>query len=137
MKIVIASGYFNPLHIGHLKYLQAARELGDSLLVIVNNNKQVALKGSVPFMDHWDRFDIIRELRCVDSVWLADDLDRTVRETITRIISRYPERVEFIFAKGGDSTPENTPEKDIIEVVYGVGGDKVQSSSTLIANATK
>ena len=136
MKIVIASGYFNPLHMGHLEYLKEAKKLGDRLAVIVNNDEQVKLKGSVPFMDETSRLEIIRALKFVDEAWMSCDLDKTVRSSI-KLIKFYNKGDEFVFAKGGDSTPENTPEQDIIEVVFGVGGDKVQSSSTLIANATK
>ena len=66
MKIAIVSGYFNPLHVGHLDYLQAARELADKLIVIVNSDYQVTLKGSTPFMTQSDRLKIVKALECVD-----------------------------------------------------------------------
>lgn len=125
MKIVATSGYFNPLHIGHLNLIKEAKALGDYLVVIVNNNEQVKLKGSKIFQDEKERVEIVKALKYVDKVILSIDKDRTIRETLKTI---NPD----IFAKGGDSTPENTPEKDLgIKVVYNVGGSKIQSSSWL------
>jgi len=69
--IVAVSGYFNPLHVGHIEMIQRAKKLGDKLVVIVNNDKQVALKGSVPFMPEKDRIMIISALRDVDKVFLS------------------------------------------------------------------
>lgn len=124
MKRICTSGYFNCLHIGHILLLEEAKKLGDWLTVIVNNDEQVKLKGSKPFMKEIERCAIIKALRCVDEVVLSIDADRTILKTLTMI---KPD----IFAKGGDSTPDNVPEKGICEIVYGVGGDKIQSSSWL------
>lgn len=125
MKIVCTSGYFNPLHIGHLELFKEAKTLGDYLVVIVNNDEQVKLKGSKTFMDEDERVEIIKAIRYVDKVVLSIDKDKTIRETLKKIS---PD----IFAKGGDSTSENTPEIDLgIKVVFNVGGDKIQSSSNL------
>lgn len=130
MKIVCTSGYFNPLHKGHLALLREARKLGDKLVVIVNNDEQVKLKGSKPFMDARERAEIVDALKDVDEVYISVDNDRTVRRTLGMLNAD-------VFAKGGDSTPENTPERALceergIEIVYNVGGEKVQSSSTLL-----
>lgn len=126
MKIVCTSGYFNPLHIGHVRLLKEAKALGDYLVVIVNNDEQVKLKGeSKPFMNEKERVEIIKAIKYVDKVVLSIDKDRTIKKTLGRIS---PD----IFAKGGDSTPENTPEKDLVKkVVYNVGGGKIQSSRWL------
>lgn len=121
---VCTSGYFNPVHIGHIRLMEEAKKLGDYLIVIVNNDEQVKLKGSKPFMKELERCAIIKALRCVDEVVLSIDADRTIIKTLTMI---KPD----IFAKGGDSTPDNVPEKDICKIVYGVGGGKIQSSSWL------
>jgi cytidyltransferase-like protein len=134
LRVVVASGYFNPLHSGHVKLLEEARKLGDYLIVIVNNDKQVKLKGSVPFMKEGERMKIVSSLKCVDEVVLSIDKDRTVVKTLASIPN------VKIFAKGGDSTPSNVPEIAIceakgIELVLGVGGKKTQSSSWLIKNA--
>ncbi len=123
---VCTSGYFNPLHIGHIRLIQEAKALGDWLTVIVNNDDQVLLKGSKVFMSEIERCQIIKALACVDEVILSVDNDRTVCKTLTLIS---PD----IFAKGGDSTPDNVPEQAICKVVFGVGGGKIQSSSWLKA----
>lgn len=132
-EIVCTSGYFNPLHKGHIRLLQNAKRLAESgngkLVVIVNNDHQVKLKGSKKFMNQEERLEVVRALACVDFAVLSVDTDRTVRKTLKMVRPT-------CFAKGGDSTPENTPElklcKDLgIQVVFGVGGGKVQSSSNL------
>ncbi len=129
MITVCTSGYFNPLHKGHLKLLQDAKALGDYLIVIVNNDHQVALKGSKVFMDQYERMAIVQALRCVDHVVLSVDMDRTVCETLAMIRPH-------IFAKGGDSTVDNIPELAVcteynIALQLNCGGDKIQSSSWL------
>ncbi len=128
---VVTSGYFNPLHIGHVTLFREAKRLGDYLIVIVNNDHQVKLKGSKPFMDEKERCAIIKALKYVDEVVLSIDRDKTIKRTLSMIRPN-------IFAKGGDSTPLNVPEIDVcnkydIEIVYGVGGGKIQSSSWLKA----
>lgn len=133
MKTVVAtSGYFNPLHVGHVRMLEDAKRLGDILIVIVNNDRQVGLKGSVPFMSEGERIEIVRALKCVDQVVLSKDRDGTVKKTLIEL-------APDIFAKGGDSEPMNTPEIDTCRVLgicvfFGVGGPKIQSSSELIKN---
>lgn len=132
--VVAISGYFNPLHVGHLDYLREASKLGSRLIVIVNNDKQVKLKGSVPFMNEGDRIRIVSSLKWVDEVILAVDKDGSVCETLKRLRIK-PD----IFCNGGDRKRGNTPEEKLckelgIETVYGVGGEKVQSSSDLIKN---
>lgn len=130
MRIVAASGYFNPLHKGHVEYLQRAKTLGDTLIVIVNSDLQVNLKGSKDFMDEQERLMIVRSLRCVDMAILAVDKDPTVCESL-KIIRPH------IFAKGGDRYTYEIPESKIcrelgIAIVDGLG-DKVQSSSWLLS----
>lgn len=125
---VVTSGYFNPIHIGHIKLLKEAKKLGDKLIVIVNNDEQVKLKGSTPFMNELERAEIVANIKCVDGVVVSIDNDRTVSKTLKLL---KPD----IFAKGGDSTPDNTPERDLgINIIYGVGGNKIQSSSWLKKN---
>lgn len=138
-KIVITSGFFNPIHIGHLNLIREAKKLGDFLVVIVNNDKQVVLKGSVPFMSEEERVAIIRDNKYVDAVFLAVDQDAFVSESLKAVAERY--EGELIFAKGGDRNFDNIPESEKkvcqqhnIKVVSNVGGGKVQSSSWLINN---
>jgi cytidyltransferase-like protein len=134
MKIIIACGYFNPLHAGHVEYLEAAKKLGDKLFVIVNNDYQVGLKGSVPFMGERERQKIVQALRCVDYAVVSRDTDRTVTKTIEMIKYDY-RHCEVFLAKGGDSSVSNTPEASIVDTIFDVGGEKVNSSSVLIKEA--
>ena len=67
--IVCVSGYFDPLHIGHLEYFKKSKKIGKQLMVIVNNDEQAILKKGKPFMSFKERIEIIRELRCVDIVY--------------------------------------------------------------------
>jgi cytidyltransferase-like protein len=131
-KIVLTSGYFNPLHVGHLECLEKAKQLGDKLIVIVNNDKQVELKGSVPFMNQEDRLRIISSLRCVDEVFLSIDEDKSVCKSIEKL-AKMNKGNEIIFAKGGDRIIGNIPEKEICErlnirIIDGLG-KKIRASS--------
>jgi len=137
MKTVIVSGYFNPVHIGHLAYFRAAKRLGDELWVIVNNDRQVELKGSVPFMCAADRLRIISEMSVVDRAVMSIDEDRTVCKTVA---SLWDDQHEFVFANGGDATHDTVPEvvvcEDLgIELAFGVGGQKIAASSELLSKA--
>ena len=125
---VAVSGYFDPIHIGHLEYLKMAKELGDSLVVIVNNNYQCKLKKGKPFMDQNDRLEIVKALRFVDEVFLSIDQDRTVCKSLEAVRPN-------IFANGGDRAKSEVPETTIckkynIKMVDGLG-DKIRSSSNL------
>ena len=145
MKFAICSGYFNPLHIGHLDYLQEAKALADKLFVIVNNDHQVEIKGSTPFMNEKDRIRIVSALECVDSATLSTDRDSSVLETLKRIVVQNQAcgRNSFIFCNGGDRGDSNTPEEQFcndnsyhLTSTYNVGGGKSESSSVLINKAT-
>ena len=125
---VAVSGYFDPIHVGHLEYLKMAKELGDYLVVIVNNNHQCKLKKGKPFMDQNDRLEIVKALRFVDEVFLSIDNDRTVCKSLEAVRPN-------IFANGGDRATSEVPETPIckkynIKMVDGLG-DKIRSSSNL------
>ena len=132
-KLTIAvSGYFNPLHVGHLEMMEKAKKFGDCLVVIVNNDEQVKLKGSVPFFNQADRIKIISAIKWVDHAFLSIDKDMTVCRSLIKL---KPD----IFAQGGDRHQGNIPEADIcrqlkIKMVDGLGG-KIRSSSILISKA--
>lgn len=140
MKLVIVSGFFNPLHGGHLDMIEAAAKLGDRLLVVVNNDVQQVIKKDKVILSQENRFRLINALRDVDEVMLAIDEDPTVIETL-RMIARTHPYDKLIFANGGDrSAPEAVPELDVckeydIEMVYGVGGANKADSSTRINQA--
>lgn len=133
---VIVSGYFNPLHKGHIEYFHKARSLGDYLIVIVNNDKQRELKRSKEFMDEKERLLIIDELKITDKVILSIDLDLTVNQTIKLIHSKFSKQFNLIFANGGDQNNSKIPEyktciKFDIKMSDGLG-KKIQSSSWLL-----
>ena len=135
-KLVIVSGYFNPLHKGHLELFQKAKEVGDLLCVIVNNDKQRELKGSKYFQDEDERIEIIRALSIVDMAWISVDEDSTQNATLKLMVNKFYGSMKLIFANGGDQTNETIPESEIckqfdIELVDGLG-DKIQSSSWLL-----
>lgn len=136
-KIVITSGYFNPLHIGHMNLMREAKKIGDFLVVIVNNDRQVKVKGSMPFMSEKERIEIVKDIKHVDAVFLSIDEDLPISKSLRAIANQY--KGELFFAKGGDRNADNIPqsEKEVcmefnIKVVNNVGGGKVQSSSKLL-----
>lgn len=135
-KAIIVSGYFNPLHKGHIEYFHLAKAKGDLLFVIVNNDHQRNLKGSKEFMLEQERILIVNELSIVDQVVLSVDQDRTVSNTLEKIHKEYSESYELFFANGGDQNNESIPESIIcqkvgIKLLDGLG-DKIQSSSWLL-----
>jgi len=135
--LVIVSGYFNPLHSGHIEYLTKSKELGDFLYVIVNNDAQRELKGSKAFMLADERKIIIESLKVVDSAMVAIDTERTVNESIKYIMNEMgSEFGKVIFANGGDQNRSTIGETKLceelgIELADGLG-DKIQSSSWLL-----
>ena len=137
--IVAVSGYFNPLHVGHLEMIEKAKKLGDKLVVILNNDKQVALKGSVPFMSEKDRLKIISSLRAVDDVFLSID-DYQLKDGAVPVIKSLAKVKPNIFANGGDrKSLGDVPEYEVcqklgITMVDGLG-KKIRASSKLIADA--
>ena len=142
MRVGIISGYFNPIHTGHLDYIEGAKEKCDLLYVIVNSDHQVGLKGSKKFMDEDSRLRIVRALGCVQKAMISIDNDGTVVRSIAKIHKEYcddPFVDGIYFMNGGDRKEGNTPESDFCEqnnvyLIYNVGGGKTQSSSTLLSS---
>jgi cytidyltransferase-like protein len=135
-KAVIVSGYFNPLHKGHLDLFKKGKQMGDKLWVIVNSDFQRELKGSTPFMDDTERLEIVKAIKYVDYALISSDRDRTQRYTLQQFYDMFSDRYDLVFANGGDQTNDTIPEKEVcdrlgIELVDGLG-DKIQSSSWLI-----
>tara|TARA_B100000900_G_scaffold362334_1_gene335526 strand:+ start:396 stop:818 length:423 start_codon:yes stop_codon:yes gene_type:complete len=136
MKAIIVSGYFNPLHKGHLEYLNHAKAIADKLIVIVNNDRQRELKASKAFQDEEERIIIISNLKAVDEVVLSIDQDRTVCDTIRQIFEKFGKEYDLAFANGGDQSNEIIPEVPVCEelgiaLIDGLG-EKIQSSSWLL-----
>lgn len=140
MKVVIVSGFFNPLHGGHLDMIEAAANIGDKLIVIVNNDKQQILKKGKIILDEKNRLRLLRSLKGVDDVVLSIDEDPTQIKTLEMVAGQHPGD-ELVFANGGDRDSEKAvPETDIchqygIEMVFGVGGTNKADSSTRINQA--
>ena len=137
MNLVIVSGYFNPLHTGHLDYLEGASRLGDYLIVIVNNDEQVRIKESTPFLPLEDRLRIVQALSCVGQSVASIDTDGSVVKTIEALYKINLINDKIIFANGGDRNSNDIPEYSLcekygIQMAFNVGGGKTQSSSGLI-----
>ncbi|MFL2602303.1 MAG: adenylyltransferase/cytidyltransferase family protein [Flavobacteriaceae bacterium] len=128
MRKIAISGYFDPIHVGHVEYINNSKKLGDWLIVIVNNNRQCALKKGKHFMDENDRVLIVKNIKAVDEVFLSIDDDKTVCKSLKEV---NPD----IFANGGDRKNYEIPESIVckennIEIIDGLG-DKIRSSSDL------
>tara|TARA_B100000927_G_scaffold96992_1_gene78241 strand:+ start:602 stop:1006 length:405 start_codon:yes stop_codon:yes gene_type:complete len=127
-KTVAVSGYFDPIHVGHIEYLELAKKIGDYLIVIVNNDFQASLKKGKSFMNENDRVEIVSALKCVDEVFLSIDKDSSVCKSLEHL---KPD----IFANGGDRKLDEIPETSVmkkynIKMVDGLG-KKIRSSSDL------
>jgi|TARA_B100001245_G_scaffold78891_1_gene56283 D-beta-D-heptose 7-phosphate kinase/D-beta-D-heptose 1-phosphate adenosyltransferase len=135
-KVIIVSGYFNPLHKGHLELFEKAKALGDQLWVIVNSDLQRELKGSKAFMKEDERLIIVSAIGIVDRVILSIDKDKTQCATLEDLAQKFGVDYKLYFANGGDQNNDICPENEICEK-SGIGlidglGDKIQSSSWLL-----
>ena len=135
-KLVIVSGYFNPLHKGHLELFHMARDKGHKLFVIVNSDHQRELKGSKEFQSETERLIIIRNLRIVDNSMVSIDKDKTQCATLKYLSDIYSGEYKLVFANGGDQNNDTIPETQVcidneIELIDGLGS-KIQSSSWLL-----
>src|SRR6056300_1907650 len=138
MKVVIATGGFDPLHSGHIEYLKCAAALGDILIVGLNSDKWLKDKKGKYFMPFYEREKVVENLSFVHNVIPFDDWDGTAIECILKVKRFYP-KANIIFANGGDRTSENIPEEkyfqsdDWITFAFGVGGmEKRHSSSSIL-----
>ena len=138
MKIVLVTGGFDPLHSGHISYLNHAEHLGDHLIVGLNSDAWLTRKKGRPFMTWRERMIVLDNLHMVDEVIEFDDDDGSSIDAIKKIKEKYPDD-EIIFANGGDRTKDNIPEMvfDDVEFVFGVGGEEKANSSSWILNEWK
>lgn len=135
-KVVVITGGFDPIHSGHIDYINAARELGDILIVGINSDEWLVRKKGRSFMPFEDRVSIIGALQNVDYAIPFNDRDNSAKDAIAWARRVYPEHT-IVFANGGDRTSDNIPEMDFvddnIEFAFAVGGsDKKNSSSYLL-----
>ena len=135
-KAIIVSGYFNPLHKGHLELFEKAKTKGDALWVIVNSDLQRELKGSKEFMDEDERLIIVKAIGIVDKALVSIDKDKTQCATLRFLAEEYSAEYDLFFANGGDQNNDSIPEVAVcikmnIGLLEGLG-EKIQSSSWLL-----
>jgi cytidyltransferase-like protein len=135
-KGIIVSGYFNPIHKGHIELFEKAKAAGDQLWVIVNSDLQRELKNSKEFMDENERLAIVIAIKYVDKALLSIDKDKTQCLTLGYLADKFGADFELFFANGGDQNNESIPEIQVckekgIGLIDGLGG-KIQSSSWLL-----
>lgn len=143
-KIVMISGGFDPIHIGHVRYMQEAKKLGDKLVVVINNDNWFKVKGKPVFMTDKERKEIIEALGCVDKVIISGHKKGTKDISVSKEIRKIR---PHIFANGGDRSPSQvdipSSEHQVcnelgIEIVWNVGrGGKIRSSSDMLKEYSK
>ena len=137
-KIIVLSGGFDPVHIGHIRMFKAAKETQSEVIVGINSDEWLSRKKGQPFMKESERIEKLESCKYIDSVINFDDSDDTACNLISKVIDLYKHNtVQIFFGNGGDRTSETTPEikycKDNnIEMLWNLGGGKIQSSSSLI-----
>lgn len=140
MRIVLVTGGFDPLHSGHIAYFKVAKTLGDMLIVGLNSDEWLERKKGRAFMPWNERLCIVNNLSMVDEVYTFDDSDGSARHFIQQVRAHYPDS-KIIFANGGDRTPNNIPEMDVvdknIEFLFGIGGTNKKNSSSWILEEWK
>lgn len=137
-KIVLVTGGFDPIHSGHIHYLNDAKKLGYKLIVGLNSDEWLIRKKGKNFLSIEERKIIVENLKPVDYVISFNDEDGSACDAIEKILSDTWDTV--VFANGGDRNNKNTPEyrkykkHPDVEFVFGVGGNKINSSSKILAD---
>ena len=129
-KVIIVSGYFNPIHKGHLELFEKAKAKGDELWVIVNSDLQRELKGSKEFMDENERHKIVSAIKYVDKALISKDNDKTQCATLAHLADKFGANFELYFANGGDQNNESILEVPVckekgIGLLEGLGDKKI------------
>ena len=140
--IIILSGGFDPVHKGHVKMFQAAKDYPVEVIVGLNSDSWLTRKKGKPFMDWKERKFILDAISCIDHVYPFNDDDDSACDLIKKIFeqNKDEDKTKIYFGNGGDRTNSNSPEVDYcnkngIDLLWGVGGGKIQSSSDLIENS--
>lgn len=133
-KVILVSGGFDPVHVGHVRMFKEAKKLGDRLVIVLNNDNWLLKKKGYAFMPEADRKEILESFACVDEVVLSEHRENDPDVSVCREIERIRPDV---YANGGDRFADNIPEFKLctdlgIEMVFNVGGGKVRSSSDLV-----
>ena len=138
MKIVVCTGGFDPVHRGHLSYLNEAARMGDMLIVGLNSDAWLQRKKGRAFMGWDERAAVLNNLKSVNKVFNFNDTDNSARDLLITMKRQFP-YAELIFANGGDRTDSNIPEMDVpdIKFVFGVGGHNKANSSSWILDEWK
>ena len=140
-KLIILSGGFDPVHKGHIRMFEASKKIG-KVAVGVNSDAWLMRKKNNIFMSFDERKEILESIKYIDYVFKFNDDDETACNLIELICKKYKEDYSIFYGNGGDRTKQNTPEieyctKNNIELIWGLGGGKIQSSSTLLKDWSK
>ena len=151
--VIILSGGFDPVHKGHMRMFREAANLGHQVIVGLNSDEWLTRKKGKPFMEFYERKEILEGIKYISSVVKFNDDDDTANELINRVRTTYNggmfnhnyldtnptgrDDYEIYFANGGDRGKGNVPEiavcKELdVAMLWGIGGGKIQSSSWLI-----
>tara|TARA_R100001510_G_C7437418_1_gene68217 strand:+ start:37 stop:489 length:453 start_codon:yes stop_codon:yes gene_type:complete len=137
--VIILSGGFDPMHVGHLRMIQESAKMAEIVIVGVNSDDWLMRKKGYIFMPHSERMEMVQGTRGVSKAMAFDDSDNTACDLIKKVRALWP-TFKVAFANGGDRTSDNIPEIPIAEaldvhLIWGVGGGKVQSSSELVSDS--
>jgi D-beta-D-heptose 7-phosphate kinase/D-beta-D-heptose 1-phosphate adenosyltransferase len=139
-KIIIVSGGFDPVHVGHIKMFKAAHDLHATVVVGMNSDSWLMRKKGTTFMPFDERKEILGAIRYIDFIYSFDDEDDSACDLIRKVSQIFTDDTQIFFGNGGDRNFDNSPEVDYceendIELIWGLGGRKIQSSSDLVKNA--
>ena len=135
-RIAVVSGGFDPIHSGHIDYLESASQLGHELVVLLNSDAWLTRKKGTAFLPFAERKAILESLSCKPKVFAHDDSDGSARNGLEELVSEKLWKEKIIFCNGGDRTEANIPEGNIagVEYAFNVGGEKTESSSQILTN---
>jgi len=135
MRISVVSGGFDPIHSGHISYINAAKEYGEYVIVALNSDEWLRKKKGKFFMPFKERKNILENLKNVNEVIsFEDDAAGSCKNALIEIKKKYP-KSNITFCNGGDRNKDNFLESNItgIKFVFEVGGDtKINSSSRIL-----